>query len=91
MGPRVSAICKVIHGETRECRLVRLTPTVRAALLKHDTHWAKRSKGGTAPESTDALLVTSQELWERLIPYFDFSIEVQQRGRHAPVAVKEPA
>lgn len=68
---------KCVHGLTREIRMLRVNHAVRAMLVKHDTHWAKRSNG----TKVDVLIISDPELWVRLLPYFTYELEKSVSGR----------
>lgn len=74
---------KAVNAQTRELRMLRVNGAVRAMLVRHDTHWAKRSNGRGGSIKLDVLLITSDALWERLLPYFTYELEKTGRKHKA--------
>lgn len=80
---------KAINAETLELRLVHANAAVQRKLAHHDAYWGAR-KIADKLHRTDAVIIKSQELWDELRPYFDFSAEVSGRAHKVETLEEVP-
>lgn len=73
---------KCINTESLEIRLVKLNKAVKRMLAAGDVRWAAR-KNGEKIQRSDVLLVDSQEMWGKLLPYFNLDTEKLGYKHHA--------
>jgi hypothetical protein len=77
----VTHYAKARFAPTGEIRMLRVNNAVRSMLVRHDTHWAKRSNSKGGFTKVDVLIVTDLDLWSRLLPYFTYDLETSGAGR----------